>query len=341
MAAVILPNLGLPLVGVEQVHHVRGRVWGSLGRTICVDGEPWSAFPRRPGWDAFERHRSWRRVLRGDRCVVRPLPWGVLGIRAGWGYRLTPGGAERLWPFHRGAPLRGAVAATDEAAWVGDYWANPRHEPVVIWRISPDFTRRPAYVFPTGAVRHVHRIQVDPVDGALWATTGDRDGACFLWRTADGFRTVDRVGDGTQRFRATHLCFTERHVSWCTDTERGVNHVVRVHRRTGAVEVGAVLPAPVWSGALTADGWHLVATGVERGPGVRTRSAQVFASRDAWSWSVVATVPKDRWPHRAGKHGLLWFPTGTWSLAEAVVSGEALVGVDGVARPLALLGGWA
>ena len=276
----------------------------------------------------------WRRISRGDKLVVRPTPWGVLGVRGGWGFALTRGQAEPLWPFHRDAPLRGAIAISDDAAWLGEYTGDRDHGPVVIWRIEPDFTRRPAHVFPTGAVRHVHRVQRDPVDGALWATTGDQDGACWLWRSDDGFRTIERLGDGTQISRATHLCFTETHVAWLTDTELGANHAVRLCRRTAALEVGMAIPAPGWCGAQTSDGWHLVTTGVELGPGVRTHTAQVFASRDAWHWQPVASARKDPLPHRLAKHGLLHLPTGCWPARAALVSGEALVAVDGCVRPL-------
>ncbi len=331
-------GFGPALPGVEQVHHVEDSLaWTSVGRTVSVDGELAGQFPPRRR-DRLEAYRPWRRIARVDKCVVRPTPWGLLGIRGGWGYCLRREGPQPLWPFHSDAPLRGAIAVTESGAWVGEYTGARDHGPIVIWHIRPDLSRVPAHVFPAGAVRHVHRVQVDPLDGALWATTGDRDGACWLWRSDDGFRTVERLGDGTQRSRATHLCFTESHVAWGTDTELGVNHVVRLHRRTGQLETGMVLPAPVWSGALTTDGWHLIATGVERGPGVRTRRAQVFASRDAWHWQLVASLDKDRWPHRLGKHGLLWFPTGRFTLEETLVSGEALRGLDGSARPLDVWG---
>ncbi len=318
---------------MEQVHHVDGTTWSSTGRHVHRDEVRFTSFPRAWPRDLLEGTRLGRRVTRGDKCLVRPTPFGVLGIRAGWAYRLSAGGAEPLWPYRHDAPLRGKLAVTDAALWLGEYWSNVAREPVVLWRIDADLRRTPAATFE--GIRHLHGVFVDPHDGALWAPSGDLDGECWLFRSTDGFRTVDRLGDGTQHSRAAHLFFTDQHVAWCTDSETHPNHAVRLDRRTGALEVGMPLPGPVLYGTSTTDGWHLAGTGVERGAGVLRQDAVVYRSQDAWTWSEHCAFPKD-WlrPHRVFKHGLLWFPTGRYRLDELWVSGEALRGLDGRASRL-------
>ncbi|MGK4001895.1 hypothetical protein WMF31_04685 [Sorangium sp. So ce1036] len=339
---------------ISIVHHVDadGTVWASRGRIVLRRARgvgafaPFCRFPATMPRDAAAFPRLLARAARADKCNVYRTSRGVvLGVRAGTIYRLEEGRA----PVPLSTALagdcvlhRGIIEDPLGAAYLGEYTTNERRDPVRIHRITPDGDRvEIAHEFPAGSVRHVHGLFLDPFDpGATWVTTGDRDGECYLWRTRDGFRTIERIGDGTQRWRAVQLFFTADHVCWLTDSEVTQNHACRFERRSLALEVGCEIPASAWYGAQLPGPVLLALTVVERGAGIRRDTAAILASRDGITWRELASFRKDRWrPYWLFKNGVLALPSGRLSLDDLWLSGEALVGLDGSSLRIAIDGG--
>jgi hypothetical protein len=104
--------------------------------------------------------------------------------------------------------LHGGICE-DQEGWTyfGEYFMNPARGEVHIFRLDPALkTWEIAHTFQAGEVRHVHGIYRDPYDTqALWITSGDAMGECYLYRTRDRFTTVERIGEGTQLWRAVRL----------------------------------------------------------------------------------------------------------------------------------------
>ncbi|WP_437741657.1 hypothetical protein WME73_40630 [Sorangium sp. So ce302] len=338
---------------VSTVHHLDadGTVWASHGRVVLRRArgvgafEPFCRFPAAMPRDAMAFQRLLVRAARADKCNVYRTSRGVvIGVRAGTIYRLEEGRDP--------APL-GAIAgdcvlhrgiAEDPlgAAYLGEYTRNERRGPVRVHRVAPDGDRVDvAHEFSAGSVRHVHGIFADPFDvGAAWVTTGDLDGECYLWRTRDWFRTIERFGDGTQRWRAVQLFFTADHVCWLTDSEVTQNHACRADRRSLALEVGCAIPASAWHGAQLPGPVLIALTVVERGAGVHRDTAAVLASRDGITWRELACFRKDRWsPYWLFKNGVLTLPSGHLRQDDLWLSGEALVGLDGSSVRIAIDGG--
>ncbi|MGD2161829.1 MAG: hypothetical protein PVI81_07725 [Anaerolineales bacterium] len=331
----------IPPVGILHHREQGGAFWGTHGRWILhgVPGGNWNKIARFPfasPRDYFGFSRPTARAMRADKSNLYLNRAGkLLGIRAGQVYRLKSlGQLERLFHIQGDSVLHGGITEDLEGwTYFGEYFMNPSRVEVVIWRLAPDLkTWEPAHRFKAGTIRHVHGVYIDPYDPeALWVPVGDYEGECFFYRTRDRFNTLNRFGDGSQLWRAVRLFFTPEHVCWLTDSQLEQNYACRMSRQTGELEVGQALGAPAWYGARTEEGVYIAFTTVEPGPAVQRKSAAVLASSDAFHWQEIYTFRKDFWrPMKVFKYGVISCPSGSVEATALPVSGEGLVGLDGL-----------
>ncbi len=328
------------LADVTIVHQARqGRIWGSRGRRVLVNdgGSEWLDFAKFPfHWkqDAISAVRPLARLTRADKCNVYCSVEGrILGVRGGVVFDMSPGSLQGITNIQGDSVLQGCICS-DPEGWIylGEYFRNPDRQPVRIHRFSPDLHHHEiAYEFPEGNIRHVHGVFADPRGtGDMWVTTGDFEGECFLYHTADRFRSVDRIGGGGQRWRAVQLHFTDDHISWLTDSHLEQNYACRIPRGSESLEVGQKIPCSTWYGAKTLDGLHFAFTTVEPGPGIHSNRSKILASQNAFDWLEVHSFKKDIWrPMSLFKFGVISCAEGPMSSDRVYLSGEGLVGFDG------------
>ncbi len=336
---------------VTMLHQVLadGTLWGTAGRAILRgNAAGWQAvgrFPFAAPRDLLGFARPTARALRADKCNLFVNTKGrVLGIRASIAYAIEPlGKAAPLFRIQGDCALHGGICE-DRDGWtyIGEYFMNPERHPVRIWRLSPELDAwETAFEFPAGSIRHVHGVYRDPFDpDALWGTVGDYRGECFFYRTPDRFQTVQRFGDGTQIWRAVRLFFTPDYLCWLSDSQIEQNYACRIRRSGGQVEIGQPVDASTWYGTLTMDGLYVAFTTVEPGPGIHRNESLVLVSEDAFHWQEIHAFRKDFWrPMKVFKYGVVSCPSGPMSSQELYLSGEGLVGLDGVSACVRIVRG--
>jgi hypothetical protein len=334
------------------LHHIdgEGSLWGTRGRKVikAIQGEIWeqvTEFPRAYPRDLFGFSRPTARAMRADKAnLYVNANGGLLGIRAGIVYTLEKSGAFTPWFEIQGDSVLHGGICEDQQGWTyfGEYFMNPRRGEVHIFRVDPELkTWEIAHTFSPGEIRHIHGVYRDPYDvDSLWITSGDATGECYLFRTRDRFATIERIGEGTQRWRAVRLFFTPDAVCWLTDSQLEQNFSCRWDRRSGKLALGDRVDAPTWYGSTTVEGLHLAFTTVEPGPSVDRRTAAIFASQDAVEWKEIYRFPKDQWrPMKLFKYGVISCPSGVMSQNEFLISGEGLKGLDGISARLNIMAG--
>ena len=319
------------------VHHLGAIGYASRRGTIyrSEDGgstwKPFGRLPLTPSQRVKSSGRLARRLFRAAVHHVVPLADGTLvvfGYRAIW--RLDSAGVcTGTSALHGSRPL--CVATADGAVYYGEYRSNAEGSPVHVWA-SRDGGAAWTPVHRFTGVRHVHGVFADPYDGALWITTGDSDSAAGIWRTRDGFATVERVAGGSQQTRAVQLLFTREHIYFGSDAPTGVNHLYRLRRDGGAVERLQRVGGPVYYGCR-AGGRLFFSTACEPPTLRETRDVAVWSSADGERWHRVAMFRKDRWPARILQHGHILFPGGP-GLDDADGAWLTPVAVDGDQRSL-------
>ncbi len=325
---------------INQIHHVTedGTLWASSRRNILqrhnLHWHKLTRFPFHFPRDLFGWCRPSSRAFRADKCNLMVNSSGnLLAIRAGKVYTFRDKKLIPLFSIQGDCTLHHGIAeGSDGCLYFGEYFMNPKRNPVNIWRVDPHMQLwEPAHTFPPGTIRHVHGIFRDPFHPhSLWATVGDAAGECFLIHTPNHFKTITRFGDGSQLWRAVNLFFTRDHINWLTDSNLEQNHACRLERRSGKLEVGQQIECSGWYGTTTADGLHVAFTTVEPGTGIHSIHASMMVSRDAFQWETIHQFTKDKWrPMKLFKYGVISVPSGSMKAGELYISGEGLSGFDG------------
>lgn len=320
------------------LHHIdeQGNLWATSQRNVIKrNGKSWNtiakfpfSFPR----DVFAFSRPTARLMRSDKCNIYINKHGkMLGVRGGSVYAVDQDHMRFLFHIQGDCVLhRSIVEDEDGALYFGEYFMNPERKPVRIWQVDPQLeTWR--IVYEIMSVRHVHGIYEDPLHrGNFWVTVGDFEGECYLLKTCNYFKTLERYGDGSQIWRAVNLFFTQDHINWLTDSNLEQNHACRMHRTSHRLEIGQTIDASVWYGCTTIEDVHIAFTTIEQGPAIMSNTSTVLASRDAFNWEKVYGFKKDFWrPVKLFKYGVISCPSGPLSINNFYISGEGLVGLDG------------
>ena len=174
-------------------------------------------------------------------------------------------------PVHRLPPSSGpmgvlptSVCRHDGALYLAEYTLGD--EPARILE-SRDDGRTWATYLETTDVRHFHGVFDDPYRDALWATSGDTDGESAVGRLDDG--RFERVGTGSQRWRAVELSFTPSAVLWGMDCSYAEEVELLRLRRDGSdpTTVGVTDASVYYASTLRVDGevWVVFTTAAETG----------------------------------------------------------------------------
>lgn len=240
----------------------------------------------------------------------------------------------------RNVPHGGVCVAPNGYIYIGEYGSNPRREPVPIW-CSKDGGKSWSviYKFAANTIRHVHGVFFDPVSAKLWIPTGDYADECYLFSADLNFSTVERHGDGSQRWRHVSCFFEQDHIVWGMDSQLETSYLQTFDRDSGTLTQGCAFPGPVWYSKRLMDGYYLLQTTCETGPGVKTDYAHIFMSKDAQNWVEAARYKKDALSKKYFKYGILAFADGEQSSAAFAVHGEALKRLDGKAMIASLQNG--
>jgi len=237
------------------------------------------------------------RALMGytELCEVFPLrSRTILAFSGGYIWRSTDGGnifrqVHKLRHFGighgRGVMPQGMAEDNDGAFYYGEYFRNSERGPVFVYRSVDDGKNwEVVHRFKAGEIRHIHSIQFDPYTEALWIATGDRDYECMIAYSIDRGVTFQKVGSGSQKWRAVSLLFTEDAVFWGTDSPHSQNWVYRLDRETRGVQQVCKVGGPIYYSTRLCDGTLIMARTVEGGKGERDHVVSIWLSKDGKRW---------------------------------------------------------
>ena len=287
-------------------------------------------------FDVLGWSRLVRRVLRLDKCNVFPVdPQGqaLILIRQGVVYKYDQKNGLRqtlLLRQCRNLLHTDFCQMKSGRLILGEYGANSQSQPIPIYASDDDGDSwQIVHQIDAGKARHVHGVYADKFYNKVWVFTGDANGECWVIESNEDFSEVRYLGDGSQRYRACTVFFTADKLVWLMDSPLQPSQAVHLDRRTGAVELHASFPGPVWYGLEVSGGGYLVASTVEPGESVISNEASIYFSTDLITWSTLASFAKDRWPMSLFKFGVIGFSRGARSDGSFFVFGEALKQLDG------------
>jgi hypothetical protein len=143
----------------------------------------------------------------------------------------------------RGLMAFGLTRDQNGAIYFGEYTTQPEAHPICIWKSSDEGrTWHNAFEFPAGTVRHIHAVQLDPYDGAVWVATGDRNDECYVGVSHDGAASFRWVAHGAQTCRTCGFVFFPEGVLWGMDADHRPNRLICLHRESETIDSRAELP---------------------------------------------------------------------------------------------------
>ena len=292
-------NLTLHWVSPDVWLASRGyQVWSS-----ATEGSPWTCIcSLKNGLVAqFARHPFIAQAGRlGIQNLIQLSSGTVICVADGVLYRSTDLGtfAAVFSDFQGRRPLRMGICQ-DSLGRIcfGEYLVNPERRAIHLWRSEDDAQSwHPVFTWPSGTIAHIHFVQFDPYEQALWVGTGDEDHECqFLW-SSDGGVSFDSVGGGTQLWRAGSILFTREAIFWGTDI--GIDHndqsnyIVKLDRKTRSLQKMMRTEGPAYYSTQLTDGTLVVGTCVERANRHNDRCLHLYWTRDQGEWNNLRLWPK-------------------------------------------------
>lgn len=211
-------------------------------------------------------------------------------------------------PGHQG------VCVTPEGTiFFGEYTLNTNRENETHLYRSTDCGRtfQCIYTFKKDEVRHIHFIKYDPYEKCIWMGTGDKDFENLLLRSFDNGNTWEKIGGGSQKWRAIGLCFSKDYLMWGTDAGSvpDQNYIIKMDRETHKIRTVHSVEGPCHGCASFKDGRIYISTGVEGGENEKDRFARLKEIKEGKAETVLSQK-KDIFPLIL-QYGVIRFPLGT------------------------------
>lgn len=219
--------------------------------------------------------------------------------------------------------------STPPGVYYGDYCSNPDKNPISVYYIDPvSFEKKVVYTFGKGMINHVHNIVYDEGRDSIWIFTGDFGDAAAIWRTNDGFKTVECILKGNQDYRADVATIYKEDIWYATDAPFAPNHLMRISENENGwkLEKVSAINGPVIYGGRMGDSL-IFSTDVEsdgiyknrldeltsrkRGKGIKDYYAYLYAfDLKIRELKIIYKCKKDCLPFVIFQFGAIMFPKG-------------------------------
>ena len=223
---------------------------------------------------------------------------------------------------------QGVCVTPNGTIFFGEYTLNPNrdHDTHLYRSTDGGESFQIVHTFDKKLVRHIHFIKWDPFAKCLWMGTGDEDYENLLLRSFDNGENWEKVGGGSQDWRAIGVCFNEEYLVWGTDAGSvpDQNHIIRMSRKTNTLEIIADAEGPCHGCGSFKDDRIFISTGVEGGQNEKDRFARLKEIKDCRSVDVLQQE-KDFWPLIL-QYGVIRFPLGTENTNRVVYTMYGLKG---------------
>lgn len=222
-----------------------------------------------------------------------------------------------------------ATPNTRAGIYYGDYCGNNSKNPINIYHVNPHtFEKDVVYTFEKGMVNHVHNVVYDEERDCIWVFTGDFGDAAAIWRTTDGFKTIECVLKGNQDYRADVVTIRQGNIWYATDAPFAPNHLMRLYEGNDGWTLERVSPLNgpviyggrmgnqlVFSTDVESDGVYKsrfeTLTSRKLGKGIKDYNAYLYLlDLNTRELKIIYKCKKDILPFVVFQFGAIMFPHG-------------------------------
>ena len=183
----------------------------------------------------------------------------------------------------------GILRVKENTIYLGEYFQNPHRTNVNILKsINGGTGWTIAYDFQPGQIRHIHAVQKDPFSDSLWVCTGDSDEESMIAWSDDEFKTINKLGDGSQLWRACQLVFTKDELIWGTDNgDETIAGIYGLNRKTAELKKYCSVPGAIFFGTRLQGGTIVMSTNRERMANERDDKVRLYIKPEGGDIKVV------------------------------------------------------
>jgi len=192
------------------------------------------------------------------------------------------------------------------------------------------------YTFPKNTIRHVHGVFYDTYTDSLWFTSGDREDECIIGNSNDGFKTINIVKQGGQKYRAVKLFFYTDFIVYGTDTQIEQNYIYRFDRDSGEEECLQEVQGSVISAVQVGDKVCL-STAIEPSEVNKEEYVYLWYSPNGIDWQEIYKVKHDALSLKYFQFSRMQFPYNAILDGNVIVTGHAVTGLDGKTASVSLI----
>lgn len=218
-----------------------------------------------------------------------------------------------------------SITSFDDGVYFGGYLGNSKKNPVNVYKRKGVDDWEVVYIFPQGAINHVHNIVADPFRNCLWMFTGDFGEAAAIWKVTDGFKKVERVVCNDQKYRGCAAYALPEGLLYATDAPFADNYIQLLNVET--LEVKQLFPLHgsciygcqwknqyVFSSTVEGDGrnmnrWDFY-FGRKRGAGIKDDYVHMYCGNLQEGFKEIYKEKKDCLPLYTFQFGVFRFPYG-------------------------------
>lgn len=198
----------------------------------------------------------------------------------------------------------GIIDINDTTLYFGEYFRNPDGDKVRIFKsLNKIRSWDVVFEFKPGQIRHIHAIQKDPYTEKLWVCTGDMDQQSMMAWSDDGFKSLLKIGQGSQLWRSCQMIFTEDALYWGTDTNsEDVAGIYKWDKNTAEIEKLQKVEGIVFFGTRLSNGTIVMSTNREGAKNEKDDKTRLFILTK--NNSKIISIDCGTWKHN--KPGF-WF----------------------------------
>lgn len=211
-----------------------------------------------------------------------------------------------------------------DGIYFGGYLQNNEKQPVSIYLRKGEDCWDNIFTFPEGEINHVHNIIEDSYRDCLWIFTGDFGDAAAIWKVSNGFKKVERVAYGNQKWRGCVAFALPEGLLYATDAPFADDFIYLLNPESMVLKElfpihGSCIYGCQWknqfvfSSTVEADGrdetiWKLLFSR-KRGSGIVDTYVRMYIGNPTQGFKVVYKEKKD-WLPFIFQFGAFRFPTG-------------------------------
>jgi len=286
-----------------------GTLWAGRGTQLHRSDDAGGSFSPVATYrgDMTQRLGQWSRLaarlFRSGFHTVLPLPDGsCIATVRGRLVKQDPHATtfREVFLVPRGSRPLNLCTTPDGSIFFGEYFFNRERQAVHIYAsVDRGESWEVAHTFAPGAIRHVHGVFYDRFRRGCWVLTGDEDHESKILLTEDGFRSLEVVFEGSQRYRAVSAIPRPDCLITGTDTPHRPNYVQRLYPESGRSERVVSLPGSVLQGAEVGP-YQVFSVSAEPSRVNTSRDASLYVSKGGTTWSRLYARRRDRWQPRYG-----------------------------------------